>query len=106
MSKSDSEEDLIFACDASPYSLDAFLSHEMKNNTKQPIAFASRSLATADKNYSSLDKEALYIVFGVNNFHQYEYARQFTILRDQKHRERVYHPDKMTPPMAAARIQR
>ena len=58
------------------------------------------------KNYSQLDKEALAIVFGVKKFHQYVYGRHFTILADHKPLERVLHPDKMTPPMAAARIQR
>ena len=33
------------------------------------------------------------------------YGRRFTILIDHKPLERVLHPDKMTPPMAAAQIQ-
>ena len=82
----------------------AVLSHRMEDNTEQPIAFASRSLSAAEKNYSQLDKEALAIVFGVKKFHQYVYGRHFTILTDHKPLERVLHPDKMTPPMAATRI--
>ena len=37
---------------------------------EHPIAFASRSLAPEEKNYSQIDK-ALAIVFGVKHFHQY-----------------------------------
>jgi hypothetical protein len=58
------------------------------------------------KNYFQLDKDALAIVFGVKKFHQYVYGRHFTILTDHKPLEWVLHPDKITPPMAAARIQR
>ncbi len=78
----------------------------MADNTERPIAFASRSLTSAEKNYSQLDKEALAIVFGVRKFHQYLYGRQFTILTDHKPLERVFNPEKTTPQMAAARIQR
>ena len=78
----------------------------MEDHSEKPIAFASRSLSSAEKNYSQLDKEALAIVFGVKKFHQYVYGRQFIIQTDHKPLEQVLNPDKMTPPMAAARIQR
>ena len=58
------------------------------------------------KKYSQLDKEALAIVFGIKKFHQYVYGRRFVIQTDHKPLERVFNPDKMTPPIAAAKIQR
>lgn len=39
-------------------------------------AFASRSLAAAERNYSQLDKEALAVVFGVTRFKQYLCGQQ------------------------------
>ena len=47
------------ACDASQHGIGAVLSHVMPTGVERPIAFASRSLSTAEKAYAQIDKEAL-----------------------------------------------
>ena len=74
----DPSKPLVVACDTSPYGIGAVLSHKL-GDEECSIAYASRSLAPTEKNYSQIDKEALAIVFGVRHFHQYLYGRSFTI---------------------------
>ena len=79
----DLSKPLILTCDAAPYGVGAVLSHQVGEDDL-PIAFASHSLAPAEKNYSQIDKEALAIVFGVKHFHQYLFGQYFTIKSDHK----------------------
>ena len=50
----------------------------------KPVAFASRSLAPAEKRYAQLEKEGLAIIYVVKKFHQYLFGRKFTIYSDHK----------------------
>ena len=59
----DSQLPLRLASDASAYSIGAVISHVFPNGTKQPIAFASRTLTSTEKNYPQIEKEALSLVF-------------------------------------------
>ena len=78
----------------------------MPDGSEKPIAYASRALATAEKNYCQLDKEALAIIFGIKRFHQYIYGRKFQLVSDHKPLMSILDAQKGIPVMASARLQR
>ena len=102
----DDTKPIIMACDASPFGVGAILSHILADGSEHPVAYASRSLSPAERNYSHLDKEALAIIFGIGKFHQYICGRKFTLYTDHKPLIHIFNESKSVPAMASARLQR
>ncbi|CAC5422534.1 Uncharacterized protein K02A2.6 [Mytilus coruscus] len=94
------------AVDASPYGLGCVISHKYENGEERPIAYASRTLTSAERNYSQIEREALAIIFGVTRFHQYLYGRKFTLITDNKPLSLLLGPKTGIPMLVASRIQR
>ena len=73
----------ILTTDASNEGVGAVLS-QGEIGKDYPIAFASRSLNKAERNYSTTEKELLAIVWGVRYFRPYLYGTKFTVVTDHK----------------------
>ena len=50
----------------------------------RPIAFVSRAMNQAEKNYCTFSKEALAIVYAITQFRPYLYGNKFTLITDHR----------------------
>ena len=67
---------IILAGDASACSIGAVISHSYPDGSERPIAYASRTLSSAESKYTQV---ALALIFGLSKYHQYLYDRTFIL---------------------------
>lgn len=68
--------------DASIEGLGAVLEQEQEDGKLHPIAYASRSLSKAERNYGITEMEALGVVWGAKHFRAYLYGHKCIVYTD------------------------
>ena len=101
----DATKEIILSCDASQKGIGAVISHVI-DRVERLISCASRSLTTAKRGYSPLEKEALAVVWGVKKFHNYRYGRHFIINNDHRPLETLFGGRQSLSTMVSGRIAR
>lgn len=78
----DMAQDFVIFTDASNSAIGGVIAQLDGNGFPKPIAFASRKLNSAEKVYSTTEREVLAIIFTVGYFRPYLYGKKFTIYTD------------------------
>ena len=85
------------ACDASEKGLGVCL-FQVTEGKEHPVAYASKSLTKAERNYSQIELEALSIIFGTRKFRHFLLGRKFALRTDHRPLLTVFDPTKLTTP--------
>ena len=78
------DREFLLATDASDSAIGAVLSQVDDNGTEKVIAYWSRQLTKAERNYSTIEREALAIVKAVKEFYPYLYGHDFILQTDHQ----------------------
>ena len=94
----DGKKPVVIQTDASTRGLGATLLQEGR-----PVAYASKSLTTTERNYSNIEREMLGVLFGLERFHHYAFGRKVVVETDHKPLESIF---KKNVSQAPPRLQR
>ena len=76
-------KEFILQTDASDTGIGAILLQE-EGNVRMPVSYASRKLKSSERNYSTIEKECLAIVWAIQKFQRYLYGKQFILETDHE----------------------
>ena len=71
-----------------------------------PCQFASRSLNSAEKNYSQIEREGLSVIFGCERFKKFLLGKKFVIKNDHLPLRKLFGSNSLIPVTCSARLQR
>jgi hypothetical protein len=71
--------------DASGYTLRCVLTQQGQDGLDHPIAYVSRTMTLAEKNYHTTEQECLAVVWGCQQFRPYIHGQRVDIYTDLKH---------------------
>ena len=80
----DQQKNCCCKTDASSVGISAVLAQRDADGKERPVRFASRTLRGAELRYPVREKEALAILFGVENFREFLYGQRFTVETDHE----------------------
>ena len=99
----DPKKEIIVTTDACLDGVSGVLSHIVKGE-ERPVFFVSRALTSAERNYPTLHREALAVVFAMEKFYKYVYGHFVKIFSDHKPLEGIF--NKGGSSIVAQRLQR
>ena len=76
-------EPFILQTDASNQGIGAVLVQE-ENGVKMPVAYGSKKLVKGEVKLSTVEKECLALVWGIQKFQKYLYGREFVVETDHQ----------------------
>ncbi|VDH97682.1 Hypothetical predicted protein [Mytilus galloprovincialis] len=79
----DKIEVFILQTDASDNGIGAILLQD-EDNIRLPVSYASKKLKASERNYSTIEKECLAIVWAISKFQRYLYGKQFILETDHQ----------------------
>lgn len=80
----DYDQPFVLRTDASAYAIGAVLMQGPDTHSERPIEYASRLLTSAERNYSTTEREALAVVWGLEKFRGYIEGAQVRIGTDHQ----------------------
>jgi hypothetical protein len=78
----EADKPFVLRSDASDKAAGVVLLQEDPDQGLMPVSYASKKFNSAEKNYSTIEKECLAIVWGIRRFEPYLFGQEFTIQTD------------------------